>query len=442
MTEKVKKYIAAQDILSKNGRYLVALSGGADSVALLRVLLELGYDVEAAHCNFHLRGEESDRDELFCKDLCRSLSVSLHISHFDTETYATLHGVSIEMAARELRYNYFHQLLEDLSLTAVCVAHHRDDSVETVLLNMVRGTGLEGLKGIVPENGKVVRPLLDVSRTDIENYLLKLKQDYIVDSTNLEDDVQRNKVRLNVIPELKKINPSAVDNIQKLTHRVQDTMSILKKAISEAAQRICSENKMGELVISIPALLAEPGPETILWYLLKDKNFSSVQVEQIAKMLDGRSGREWESSTHILLLDRQTIIVQRKDTEEARNMKVPESGTYVYGKNKFSFKTVEIDESFKLSRESGCVCLDASKVKFPLYIRTVQTGDWFVPFGMKGKKLLSDFLTDRKLSVFDKRRQLVVVDANDTIIWVVGIRPDNRVAITDESKLSLVISFS
>lgn len=441
MIEKFRR--SSQVLLSSRKSYLVALSGGADSVALLRLLLSQNYKLEAAHCNFHLRGEESDRDETFCKKLCKELGVPLHLAHFDTRTFAELHGVSIEMAARTLRYDYFHKLIDDLHLDGVCVAHHRDDSVETVLLNMVRGTGIDGLKGIMPRNGKVLRPMLDVSRQDILEYLNSIGQDYITDSSNLCDDVQRNKMRLNVIPEMVKVNSSAVENIHKMTYRVQDAMAIFNKAIGEAIHRVTVNSDNDGMAISIPSLLAEPGAETILWNILKDKDFSSQQVEQIMANVDGQPGREWLSSTHSLIIDRDAIIVQKKEEELQREMKIPETGTYIINDSrKIRFTYVSCDKDFAPSRSADKVSLDAEKVKFPLTVRTVKAGDWFIPFGMTGRKLLSDFLTDKKLSLFEKRRQLVVVDAADTVVWVVDLRPDNRCRITGDTSKVLEISIA
>ena len=208
MWSKVEAYINKHKLLETSNLYLAALSGGADSVALLLLLKEGGFNVHAAHCNFRLRGAESDRDEAFCVELCRQQGVELHRAHFDTREYAAVHKVSIEMAARELRYRWFSQLREDIGASGVCVAHHRDDSVETVLLNLVRGTGLRGLTGIQPRNGDVLRPLLCVSRAEIEQYLTDRGQGYVTDSTNLEADVMRNKIRLQLIPLLKTLNPS------------------------------------------------------------------------------------------------------------------------------------------------------------------------------------------------------------------------------------------
>ena len=439
LNNKVERYIKSRFLLAPKSKILVALSGGADSVALLCILLNLGYKVEAAHCNFHLRGEESDRDEAFCKQLCQDRHVPLHLAHFDTKTYASLHKVSIEMAARDLRYNYFRQLREDNALDAVCVAHHKDDSVETVLLNIIRGTGIEGLKGIAPKNGYIVRPLLCVDREEILSYLTSINQEYVTDSTNLEDDVQRNKVRLNLIPLLKQINPAASRNIAKVAERVYDTLPVIDDAISQSISRVVCET--GDMItVDIQKLKVEKAPEIVLWHILKGKGFSSSQVEQIYTCLDAQSGREWMSASHSLVTDRQRIIVEPLADTPQKCLRIPEVGTYLYNENqKFRFSLQTIDSDFVISKKSDEVCLDADKIAFPLTVRAVHKGDSFVPFGMKGRKLLSDFLTDRKISVFDKRRQLVVTDSADRIVWVVGLRPDNSFCISPTSSKALVI---
>ncbi len=439
LSRKVGQYIAEKHLLDDTSAVLVALSGGADSVALLCVLLELGYKVEAAHCNFHLRGGEADRDETFCKDLCRKRNVPLHIAHFDTHAYAELHKVSIEMAARDLRYNYFSQLLGDLSLGAVCVAHHKDDSVETFLLNLLRGTGIEGLKGIAPKNADIVRPLLCADREEILAYLSSIGQNFVVDSTNLEDDVQRNKIRLNVIPLLRQINPAACRNIAKAAERISDTLPVIDAAMSEAKGRVCGEAD-GMTVIDIARLQSEMSPEIILWNILKDKGFSPSQVERIASMRDARTGSEWTSATHTLTVDRGLILVAPLSQKPQKSLRVPETGTYIYDETvKFSFTLTPIDAGFVVSRDADCVCLDAADIRFPLTVRPVRNGDSFVPFGMRGRKLLSDFLTDRKVSLVEKRRQLVVADSDDRILWVAGIRPDNRFRITETTRQALVL---
>lgn len=230
---EVNKFIEENLYFSKD-KILVALSGGADSVALLRVLLALGYTCEAAHCNFHLRGKESDRDENFVRGLCNELNILLHVVHFDTQTYATKHRISIEMAAREMRYEWFEKLRQECDASVIAVAHHRDDSVETFLLNLIRGTGINGLKGIAPLNGHIVRPLLNVSRQDILQYLEHLHQDYVTDSTNLQDEYMRNKIRLNILPMLGELNPSVSESIAETANRLAETSLVYNKEMAEA----------------------------------------------------------------------------------------------------------------------------------------------------------------------------------------------------------------
>lgn len=439
--QKLSKFIASHKLMECNGKYLVALSGGADSVALSLALRELGFDVVAAHCNFHLRGDESDRDEMFCRRFCERNGIKLHVTHFDTEGFAKLRKISIEMAARHLRYAYFKQLAEDIGASAVCVAHHQDDSVETVLLNLIRGTGIHGLTGIKPKNGGIVRPLLCVTRNEIETVLAEVGQDFVTDSTNLVDDVVRNKIRLDILPLMKEINPSVSDSIAKTASRVADVADALDDVVGSVASVLVEEKAKGVVVIHTDRLMTGPAPEYVLFRLLKGYSFVPSQIEQIYASVSTGSGRVFVSSTHRLLIDRDCIVVEPLAESGRRPMLVPECGVYVYDDSmKLRFERVERDSGFKVSADK-CFCFaDASVVKFPLTVRTVEVGDRFVPFGMKGSKLVSDYLTDRKFNLFDKQRQLVVADAHGRIVWLVNQRPDERYRITDTTETVLKIT--
>ena len=439
--QKLSKFIASHKLMECNGKYLVALSGGADSVALSLALRELGFDVVAAHCNFHLRGDESDRDEMFCRRFCERNGIKLHVTHFDTEGFAKLRKISIEMAARHLRYAYFKQLAEDIGASAVCVAHHQDDSVETVLLNLIRGTGIHGLTGIKPKNGGIVRPLLCVTRNEIETVLAEAGQDFVTDSTNLVDDVVRNKIRLDILPLMKEINPSVSDSIAKTASRVADVADALDDVVGGVASVLVKEKAKGVVVIHADRLMTGPAPEYVLFRLLKGYSFVPSQIEQIYASVSTGSGRVFVSSTHRLLIDRDCIVVEPLAESGRRPMLVPECGVYVYDDSmKLRFERVERDSGFKVSADK-CFCFaDASVVKFPLTVRTVEVGDRFVPFGMKGSKLVSDYLTDRKFNLFDKQRQLVVADAHGRIVWLVNQRPDERYRITDTTETVLKIT--
>lgn len=458
--QQVAGFVARNQLLAADNKYIVALSGGADSVALLLIMQALGYDVEAAHCNFHLRGKESERDENFCVSLCESLGIILHRIHFDTLTYAQLHKVSIEMAARDLRYSYFEQLRCDINADAICVAHHKDDNVETILLNLVRGTGMNGLTGISPRNGFILRPLLCIGREDILEYLEAENQDYVTDSSNLVDDVQRNKIRLNVLPLLENVNPAVKDNILTMARWIAEASTIVEASLDEAKAKVVSSLSVGASSLNVAAKKHDakpmvndsfsvdiskieeyPSAEYLLWDILKDYGFNSSQVALVADNLHATTGTSWLSSSHELTLDRGRLILTPLDKEEGRQMRIPEAGTYVYTELcKLKIEQKEINENYTISRSSDKVCLDAQKVKFPLMIRRVARGDRFVPFGMKGSKLVSDFLTDQKVALPLKRRQLVVADAGGNILWVVGKRLDGRFAVSPCSKSVVEIS--
>lgn len=427
----VAHYIEDRRLLDKSRLQLVALSGGADSVALLLLLRDLGYRLEAVHCNFQLRGDEADRDEDFCQSLCDELALPLHRAHFDTRAYAQLHGISIEMAARQLRYAYFRQLREAIGAEAICVAHHRDDSVETILLNLIRGTGIHGLTGMKPRQGDVVRPLLCVSRADLVSYLDGLGRSYVTDSSNLVADVKRNKVRLQILPLIEAINPSFRDTVLTMAAELEGIERVVDTQLAHYAEAT---------ELSIEAIRQEPSAELALYYFLQPRHFNPSQIRQIADRLAASSGSRWISPTHELLSDRGRLTIHPLEADAPRPMRMPETGRYSYANEvTVRLSRVERDDRFVLPTSPETVALDADKVKFPLIIRRTQQGDRFVPLGMKGGKLVSDFLTDQKKSVWEKRHQVVVCDAEDQILWIVGNRIDHRVRITDSTRRILLI---
>ena len=439
MLNKVADFIAKHRLLSREGLHLVALSGGADSVALLLILKELGYRIEAAHCNFHLRGEESNRDEDFVKELCRKRDVPFHVIHFDTKEYAALHQVSIEMAARELRYGYFRQLRQDIGADKVCVAHHRDDAVETLLMNLMRGSGVHGLTGIRAHHGEIVRPLLAVSRQEIEEYLHSIGQDFVTDSTNLVDDVLRNKIRLNVLPLLEKINPNVAENIGKTARFMQETEKVVETAIRQQQEELIEHDAQRETeTVSIEALQQLPSPELFLYEWLAKKGFNTTQVEQLTEHLDGISGRAFETPDHTLLIDREYLVLARRKAP-MKSLRIPEEGRYRIDEN-ICIDIKSLNNVF-ISKSDDCITIDKAMVKYPLTVRPIANGDAFIPFGMTGRKLVSDFLTDQKCSLLEKRNQLVVTDCEGQILWLVGKRTDNRFRVTEQTTEVLQIAF-
>ena len=433
--DTIAHYIEQHRLLCHDALYLVALSGGADSVCLLLVLLKLGYKVEAAHCNFHLRGEESQRDEDFVVSLCQQQGVALHRAHFDTRTYANVHHVSIEMAARELRYRYFEQLRHDVGAEAVCVAHHQDDSVETILLNLVRGTGLRGLTGIKPRQGHILRPLLCVSRNDIEAWLADRQQNYVTDSTNLVADVMRNQLRLKVIPQLQQVTAAASQGVLRSAHYLEEAQKVYMEAIRQSLDECKTDSNR----LSIQKLLQQPSPESVLFEWLSPVGFTPAQIETIADRLSqAAAGREWLSATHVVVVHQGALVLAGRQAVRP-TLRIPEPGNYLYEDRKLR---VTIAADVTISREAAVATLDADKVAFPLTLRPVEKGDRFHPFGMKGSKLVSDYMTDRKLSPIDKQRQLAICDQGGRIIWLVGLRTDDRCRIDNKTKKTITITFT
>ncbi len=460
MLNKVKTYIDTHKLLRSDGRYIVGLSGGADSVALLLILKELGYYVEAAHCNFHLRGKESQRDEEYCINLCREQSIKLHLTHFQTTEYAELHKVSIEMAARTLRYNYFETLRQDIGADAVCVAHHRDDSVETVLLNLVRGTGLRGLMGIRPRNKHIIRPLLACSKADIEAYLAVKGQAFVTDSSNLVADVKRNKLRLEVVPTLKEINPSFDETIMKMSENIGEAEKIINASLRNAFSSIVSvENgnagtlfsqlqegtpklALPNLRIDIAALQSYVSPEYFLFYLLIPYGFTSPQVRSIASSLSSETGKEYITDSYTLLFDRKMILVSQREKTAPKPLELPETGKYIYSEHcSIEIKEEAVDCNFIIPTASNEIVVDKAKVHFPLVLRRTATADRFRPFGMRGSKLVSDYLTNLKVDAVSKRKQLVLVDGNGEIMWLVRRRSSETYRIDSTTTTALRIRF-
>lgn len=433
MLDTVRDFIESHSLLRKDaGVALVALSGGADSVCLLLMLRQLGYEVEAVHCNFKLRGSESDHDEEFVKDLCAKHHVALHITHFDTRAYASLHHVSIEMAARTLRYSYFEQLRRDIDAQAVCVAHHQDDSVETVLLNLLRTTGLRGMTGIKPRNGHVVRPLLCLSRHDIEQWLQCQSQEYVTDSSNLLPDVMRNRLRLQVLPILKTVNPSASVSILATASHLAEALRVY-----DAAMRPLLETLGKERSIDIPFLLSQPSPLSVLYEWLTPFGFTPSTIEAVCHRLpQAQAGRQWASTTHQIVVSGNRLMLAEL-MPALSPLAIPEQGIYRYGDGS-RFRISEQQGASVVRARLTC-CLDAAAVHFPLTIRPVQRGDRFHPFGMKGSKLVSDFLADRKMPLTERRRQLAITDAQGRIVWLVDQRPDQRFSVSSSTASTLVI---
>lgn len=428
---KIRRFCQEKTLMKNGDRILVALSGGPDSVFLLRYLINEQIPIEAVHCNFHLRDEESMRDERFVRDLCTQLKVKLHVQDFDTQEVARSRGISIEMAARELRYGWFEEMRQKTHCAYIAVAHHRDDNVETLLLNLIRGTGLKGLKGIQPKNNHIIRPLLCISRKDIIDGLQEMNQDYVTDSTNAINMYSRNKVRLDVLPLLRSINPAADENIARTIENLNEAYGIYSDSISKSTND-CTEKQGDTLYIYRNKLHCCPSPLSVLHSILEQYDFNRDQTKDILACND--TGKTFVSNSHCLITDRDCFIVQPVSTLS------PQTEVPLTSYANISAKTVKKDD-FTLTKQPEYAYIDKAKIKGQLTVRTVRQGDYFVPFGMKGRKLISDYLTDIKLNLFEKRSQLVVCDGPD-IVWVVGRRSSDLYKIKPTTKEVVILKLT
>lgn len=423
---------------------IVGLSGGADSTALLKVLLALGYRCTAVHCNFHLRGPESDRDQQFVTDLCNKSGIKLIIRSYDTAEYAKKNGISIEMAARQLRYADFEKTMRKCKASAVCIAHHRDDSVETVLLNLIRGTGIKGLTGIKPKNGNIIRPLLCVSRQEIEEWLKSIGQTYVTDSTNLETDYTRNKIRLQLLPIMRSINPDVDNAINDTANHLEQSYQIYLKGMEQAQRRTTTNLDKDSFRIDIPKLKKTPSVQAVLFETLSPLGFNSTQIETIAASVDNpQSGKRFLAPGHELLIGSDAILVHPiasaglqpviLSTEPGTSIPLPGGGTLTVS---------TAPAGTPISKDPYIATFDASLLREgSIMIRPWAHGDWFIPFGMKGRKLISDYLTDSKVTLIERYGQLVAT-FNEDIIWVLGRRTDNRYRVTPGTKLQLILTLT
>lgn len=435
MLQAIHTYINKNNLLSGDKPVVAGVSGGADSVALLVILVRLGYKCIALHCNFHLRGEESDRDEAFSLNLASQLNVPFYSIDFDTARYAEENHISVEMAARELRYGWFEEKRKEFGAQAIAVAHHRDDSVETLLMNLMRGTGIRGLSGIRPKNGYIVRPLLATGRDEIIRWLAKEGHTYITDSTNLSDVYTRNFIRLRILPLMEQVNPSVRQTIARSADNLSEAEAIYDHFIEDAVSRLLTcDNR-----ISIPGLLAFPAPETVLYELLKRYGFNRIVTHNIYASLEGESGKIFYSPDYRLVKDREFLLLSElKDTDKHASFTLVSMDDLRNLPLALSYELHTLTKDFTFEKNRNIAYFDLDKIHVPLTLRRWKEGDWFIPFGMTGKKKLSDYFSDHKYSRVQKENAWLLCSGND-VIWLVGERTDNRFRIEKTTKEVLVV---
>ncbi len=438
MKNLLKEYIISKKLIQKGDKILVAISGGMDSVVLTELLYLLKYNISLAHCNFHLRGEESNKDEAFVKKLATKLNLKLHIKHFDTETFAKENSYSIEEAARLLRYNWFEEIRHKNSLDYIATAHHLDDKIETFFINITAGTGIRGIRSIKEKNNNIIRPLLFAKRRDIENYVNKNNIEYRTDKSNFETKFIRNKFRHEILPKFSDINPSFQETMSKNFDIFSNIEKIYDNYIDNSSKKVVSY-KNGLVYINLKKLLKEIVPETLLFEIIKKYGFNYSQTSDILQFEDNiQSGKQFFSKKYRLLINREDLIISKISEVNNDIFYIEENQNRIDKPITLKLGIIKNNKNFKLIKDKKIAYFDADKIKFPLKIRTRKNGDFFHPFGMNGKKLISDYFTDIKLSTFEKESSYLLLSENN-IIWVIGLRTDNKFKITNETKNVLVI---
>lgn len=435
MITQVQAYISHHKLLPKQGKVIVGLSGGPDSMVLIHILVQLGYECIASHCNFHLRGESSVNDEEFVASWCKENNIFIEVVSFDTQSYASEKKISIEMAARELRYNWFEKLREKYKADAIAVGHHKDDSVETILINLIRGTGIKGLTGIPIRNNHIVRPLLAISRSEIMEYLSLNQILYVTDHTNQQDIYIRNILRLKVLPLLETINPSVRNSILTTSSNLKEVEKIYNNYIDNTRRFVLNENR-----INITKLKKASSPQSLLFEILSPLGFTPSVIEEVSNNLDSIPGKIYLSKDYRLLKDREYLIISDIHQLEDDNNEylIYADSSSVTAPFSMSIITEMNDSYFKIKKKNSILHVDFNKLTFPLTLRKWKKGDWFVPFGMKGKKKLSDFFTDNKFNLLDKESTWVLT-SDDNIVWIINHRADNRFRINNKTKTVFTI---
>ncbi|MBL7739337.1 MAG: tRNA lysidine(34) synthetase TilS [Chitinophagaceae bacterium] len=456
LLDRFQNNIRQQHLFSAKDKLLLAVSGGVDSVVLCELCKQAGYDFIIAHCNFQLRGEESERDERFVRELGKKYGTEVWVKKFETESYAADHKLSIQEAARELRYTWFEELVNDLFTTEnsrskvipahhspltihLLTAHHADDNNETLLMNFFRGTGLHGLTGIPVKAGYIRRPLLTFSKEELMIFAKENKLDFAEDSSNLSSKYTRNYFRNEIIPAISKVYPQVKENLQDNIERFKEIEKLYKASVGEIRKKLCKQ-KGNEIHIPVKQLMGYRN-KALIYEIIADHGFSEKQVDEVIKLAESESGRYIQSpgNTYRIIRHRHWFIISPVTSIESENIVIEENDQQI----QFSEGTLHIGIVSNLEpiTSNHTACLDAKEISFPLLLRKWKTGDYFYPLGMKKKKKLARFFIDQKLSKADKEK-VWVIEMNKKIIWVVGHRIDDRFRITGQTQKVLKITFA
>ena len=437
MVEQFLRYIHEEKLFHSSQRILLAVSGGADSMLMLHLFSNAGFQVGVAHCNFKLRGKESDGDEQFVADYCDRHNLAFFVNHFNTEEFALQQGISIEMAARDLRYEWFNELLDQHKYDFLATAHHQDDVIETFLINLSRGSGIKGLSGIQQKSGRIIRPMLFTCRAEIQNYCERMHIDYRTDSSNLETIYKRNLIRQQILPLLEEVNPAFRRNALKTIGNLNETAQLFQQRMSEIKAFVFSDDDQGAM-IHIEKLQKLSPLRTILFELIRDFGFQAEQIDDIIDSLNKESGRKFFSESYRLVKDREFLLISPLKVRSDKVFYIEESCRKIDFPVHLTFERIERTRDFRFSTNPNVVDLDLDKLVFPLFLRHWQEGEYFQPLGMTGLKKLSDFFIDEKYSIPEKENTWILGTGN-RLAWIVGKRLDDRFKITAQTQQVLRI---
>lgn len=439
MLKEFQQYIDQQKLCNSDNRILVAVSGGVDSIVMLDLFVKANYQIAIAHCNFQLRGKESNSDEQFVNNLAEKYRIKLFVKSFETKNYANHHKLSIQVAARDLRYSWFEELLDKDNFDYVAVAQHADDQVETFFINLLRGSGLAGLKGMPLKRDNIIRPLLFANRKQIMMYAEENKLDFREDSSNKEDIYLRNKIRLKLLPELEKLSANAPVAIVESMNYLNESDVLLKQLIDEKYNSLYKE-KEGFIRVSKNDVVKLQPMDIWLYYLMKRFGFNRDTTNNMTEaIIRTQIGQTFVSETHEAIIDRENLLIRPVKEMDLKEYFVQNEQDKITEPLILNFERISKNETFKIKSEASVAQIDEGKLIYPLKIRRWNHGDRFAPFGMKGSKLLSDYFIDNKINLFEKQNIWLLISGND-IVWVIGHRISEKYKITGRTDTVLAVS--
>jgi tRNA(Ile)-lysidine synthase len=439
MQEEFRAFLLSLCQDSPDPHFLVAVSGGIDSVVMTHLFHSMNLKFSILHCNFHLRGKESDADQTFVESMAARLNVECYVAHFDTNAFAQEHGISIQMAARDLRYNWFERAALQYNGDYIATGHNENDIIETVLLNFSRGTGIRGLMGIRPINGKLIRPLLFASRERITAYASIHNLRWREDSSNKETKYHRNKIRHTIIPAFESINPAFIQNARSTINRLEQAGKLFDLLLQQIKDNVWIE-KADRILIDIRELRKYPSHDLIMFELMRDYGVSHLDGDSFKNLINAESGKQLHTPTHLITKDRDCLIITRRDFHEQEEVILEKETVSIDYPIYLTITIIEDKETFIIPKLKNMASLDADTISFPLKLRTWRSGDRFYPFGLKGSKKISDYLINNKVPLPDKQ-QIWVLESDGKIIWVVNHRIDDRFKVTEQTSKILLLKY-